>query len=91
MYSILISHRVDSLEQIPEGMVGLQLPEQKTIIFITSQGLVVPGIVQTSQEIWQLDNQQKLQSAYGFDYELYDERSYDPNNGVAEIHVSVLE
>ncbi len=90
LYTILLGHRVDSLEQIPEGMVGIHIPEQKTVIFSTPQGPVVPGIVQTWQEIWQLDNQHKLPSAYGFDYELYDERSYDPNNGIAEIHISVL-
>jgi predicted transcriptional regulator YdeE len=91
MYTLLLGHRVDSLQQIPDGMTGIQVPAQKTVIFTTPQGPVTPGIVQTWQEIWSLEDQQKLSRAYGFEYELYDERSYDQNNGVAEIHISVTE
>ena len=91
LYTILLGHRVTSLDQIPDGMTGVQVPAQKTVIFTTPQGPVTAGIVQTWQEIWNLEDQQKLSRVYGFEYELYDERSYDQNNGVAEIHISVIE
>jgi len=91
LYTILLGHRVDSLDQIPDGMIGIQVPAQKTVVFTTPQGPVTAGIVQTWQEIWALEDQQKLSRAYGFEYELYDERSYDQNNGVAEIHISVVD
>lgn len=90
-YTILIGHRVTDLNNVPNGMTGVSIPAQKRVIFTTPQGPVFPGIVATWQKIWKLEDEHTLHRAYGFEYELYDERSQDPQNGIAQIHISVVE
>ncbi|HEV2916296.1 MAG TPA: GyrI-like domain-containing protein [Candidatus Babeliales bacterium] len=87
-YTILIGMRVTSIKDIPEGLVSYHVPEQSYKIFPTKPGVVWAEVVEIWKTIWALEDQGLFHRAYKVDYELYDELSSNPNNGIAEIHIS---
>jgi predicted transcriptional regulator YdeE len=88
-YDILIGARVSSLDEVPEGMIGIHVPAEKRAVFVTEQGPQMQVVVGTWQKIWALEDQGKLNRTYQMDYELYDERSQDPAHAQVEIHIGV--
>ena len=47
---------------------------------------VVPG---AWQRIWKLEDEKKLQRIYKTDFEIYDQRSQDPQNAQADLYVGM--
>lgn len=91
-YTLLVGVRVTSLDDIPEGMVGYQVPAGKFQVFTTERGPVGHVVVKTWMDIWRLEDEGKLNRAYTdhtADYELYTEWDKDRNNEVAEIHIAI--
>ena len=58
---------------------------------IDSIGLYDIGniVFDTWQKIWDLEDQNKLDRSYSYDYELYDERSNDPVNAQVGVHIGI--
>lgn len=67
----------------PEGMMSLVIPEQG-YIKLTAKGKMPDCIANAWKEIWNLDRIRK----YGYDFEVYDQRSHDWNNAEVDIYVS---
>lgn len=88
-YSLLIGVRVTSIDNIPAGMVAKHVIGENRALFTTDQGPRTQAVVGEWQKIWKAEAQGELERSYLFDYELYDERSYDPSNAIAEIHIGV--
>lgn len=86
-YNLLIGVRVTSTENIPAGMIAKHVDAENRVLFTTDQGPRTQVVVGEWQKIWDAEIQGKLSRSYTFDYELYDERSYDPANAIAEIHI----
>lgn len=88
-YTLLVGARVASLDDIPEGLVGLEVPAGKMAVFTTEKGPLTEVTVGTWMRIWDLEDQGKLDRTYIADYEIYDERSADPANAMVEIHIGI--
>ncbi len=72
-YSCLIGVPVSSFNDLPTGMVGVEIPVQDYARF-TARGKMPEALIQTWQEIWQKDK--TLNRAYRFDFEVYDAASF---------------
>lgn len=68
----------------PEGLDGLNIPEQKIETY-TAKGQMPDCIGTVWKEIWASQKDR----AYGFDYECYDERSHNWNDAEVDVFVSV--
>jgi len=85
-YSVVIGCRVSSAEIIPDGMTAKIIPAGKYAVF-TAAGKIPESIVETWQKIWGSG----LQRTYTGDFEIYGERSADPENAEVEINIGIKE
>lgn len=88
-YNILLGARVSSVDNVPAGMVAQHVPAQKTAVFLSETGPVGQVCFELWKKIWIEEDQNKLDRAYIADYELYDERSQDPQNAQITIHIGI--
>lgn len=88
-YNLLIGARVSAVEDIPAGMLAVHVPAQKRITFTSAIGLRSDIVVNLWKKIWILEDQGKLDRNYTADYELYDERSQDPQQAQVDIHIGI--
>lgn len=86
-YTLLIGARVSSLDNVPTGLTALHVPAQKRTVFISEKGFRSSVVVDLWKKIWALEDEGKLDHSYTTDYEVYDERSQDPQNAQVEIHI----
>lgn len=82
-YTVMIGCAVDSLDAIPEGLVGKLIPAQNYAAFTCSG-----EFPKSLQEMWGKIWQTPLNRAYGADIEIYDERFYTKQQEV-EILISL--
>lgn len=84
-YTTLLGCKVESLDHIPEGMVGKTIHsgayEQFTAVGNAMEGAVYKEWV----NIWNSD----LNRAYTADFEVYGTESFDPENGKVPIFIAV--
>ena len=83
-YSLILGCRVSGVDDIPDGLVAKTIPSMKYALF-TAKGKMPHCIMQTWQEIWGLD----IDRAYKFDFEIYGDKSQNPENAEVEIYISV--
>jgi predicted transcriptional regulator YdeE len=88
-YSYLIGARVSTLDEIPEGMSALCVPPLQYAVFTTDEGKVVEQNIKTWQHIWHLEDTGQLPRSYYIDYEVWDARSHDHNNGQIDIYIGI--
>ncbi|GCE07109.1 GyrI-like domain-containing protein [Dictyobacter aurantiacus] len=89
-YTLLIGCEVSSLGDLPEGLSARVLPESGYMIYTTRTGPVASVIGQAWREIWQLGPEQLGgRRRYSADFELYDERSSDPQQTTVDIYLSI--
>ncbi|MGB3465305.1 MAG: GyrI-like domain-containing protein [Cyclobacteriaceae bacterium] len=84
-YDAVLACRVDSLEEIPDGMVGIEIKESKYRKF-TAKGNLADGIVYNQWlEIWNTD----LDRKYTADFEVFGASAQDQTNAIVDIFVAV--
>lgn len=83
-FSYFIGCEVGEKSEVPENLQSLEIPSQ-TYIKVTAKGVMTGCITEAWEEIWASDIPRK----YGFDFEVYDERSWDWNDAEVDIYVSV--
>lgn len=84
-YTTLLGCRVSSLAEIPEDMQGLKIATGNYTYF-EAKGKMEEGFVfQKWTEIWQAD----LERSYTADFEVYDQRSQDPENAFVPIYIAL--
>lgn len=88
-YNLLIGARVSSVDEIPSGMVAQHVQAQKRAIFVSELGPISYIVFDLWKKIWALEDQNKLERSYRADYELYDERSKDPQKAHVAIHIGI--
>ena len=85
-YSLIIGSEVDSLANIPAGLVGREVPAAKYAVFTSARG-AIPGIIfDVWKKIWDYKGAAR---AYQADLEVYGKESRDPNNAQIEVYVSI--
>lgn len=86
-YTTILGCKVSTLDNIPDGMVGKSFGIGNYTKF-TAAGNLMDGIIAKKwQKIWQTDNE--LNRAYTQDFEVYDDRSINPESAVIDIFVAV--
>ncbi len=84
LFSYFIGCKVDENTEKPENLDELIIPEQK-YHKETAKGQMTGCISDTWTRIWKSN----LNRKFGFDFEVYDERSFDWNNAEIDIYLSI--
>lgn len=84
-YTTIVGCKVKNLDAIPDGMTGITI-DQADYTRRTARGNILQGLVFNEwMEIWNSD----LDRAYTTDFEVYDERTQDPENAEVDIFVAL--
>ena len=84
-YTTLLGCKVENLNEIPKGMIGKEFESGKYQKFITKGDLTKGAVVQDWTKIWNSD----LERRYTADFEIYGEKSQNPENAEVEIYVAI--
>ncbi len=85
-YSLIVGSEVDSLANVPAGLVGREIPAAKYAVFTSARGSIPGIIIDVWKRIWEYKGAARL---YQTDFEVYGQESRDPNNAQVEVYVSV--
>ncbi|MBP1991101.1 effector binding domain-containing protein [Paenibacillus eucommiae] len=89
-YTILLGASVSSLANIPEGMAVTTLPAARYAVFTTAKGPMNKVVIEAWQAIWQWSAAvTDLERTFTGDFELYDERSSNPEDAQVDIYIAV--
>ncbi|MBA4745673.1 MAG: effector binding domain-containing protein [Muricauda sp.] len=83
-FSYFIGCRVDDNVETPKNLNSLKIPSQK-YQKVTARGVMTGCIIDAWNKIWNADIERK----FGFDFEVYDERSENWDDAVVDIYVSI--
>ena len=84
LYTTIIGCKVTSLEDIPSGFIGKAIPTTKYLVY-TSVGKLPESVGKTWGEIWQSD----INRSYVADFDVYGQKSVDPENAEVETYISI--
>lgn len=84
-YSFILSAEVNTLDAVPEGMVGVTIPTSRYLVF-TAEGRMPDAVNRTWKDILiYFANNRTYQRSYTADFEVYDKEC--PN--VVDVYVAV--
>ena len=70
-------------------MVLKDIPAGRYAVITTQKGPFPKVIPEAWLEIFKLEEERKLNRSYRADFELYDERALDPQNGQVDIYIGL--
>lgn len=88
-YTVLLGVRVSSLDNIAPGLVGQHVAAEKRMTFVSEIGSTQHIIFDLWKKIWTQYKKNQLDRTFKIDYELYDERSHNPEKAQMEIHIGI--
>jgi predicted transcriptional regulator YdeE len=90
-FDYLIGARVQDGSKPPTGMTLKVVPKARYAVLTTAQGPVGKVVSEAWQKIWTLEDSGGLagRRTYKADFEVYDQRSRDPNNSQVDIYIGV--
>jgi predicted transcriptional regulator YdeE len=88
-YTILIGGKVSELTSVPEGMAATIIPSATYAVFTTRKGPITEVVVEAWQNIWRWAALGERKRTFTGDFELYNERSHDPDNAQVEIYIAI--
>jgi predicted transcriptional regulator YdeE len=88
-YTFMVGAPVKAHTAVPEGMDPKLILAGKYAVITTQKGPFPKVIPQAWLEIFKLEDEGKLNRTYQTDFELYDERALDPQNGQVDIYIGV--
>lgn len=87
-YRFVLGARVRSLAQIPSGLYGVTLPAGPYEVRSTGRGPLATVGIAAWQAIW-ADRDLKARRRYAADFEVYDDRSRNPEDAVFDIYLGL--
>jgi len=84
-YTTILGCEVKNLDEIPEGMVGKKIDSGLYQKFEAKGNLMQGVVYQEWEKIWTMD----LNRAYTADFEVYDEKSQNPEDAMVEIFIAI--
>ncbi|PJZ51922.1 GyrI-like domain-containing protein [Leptospira adleri] len=87
-YRILIGAEVKDVSSVPEGMILRKIPKGSYSKFTSGNGKIAEVAVAVWQKIW-ANVELKSKRAYLADYELYDQRSSNPETAQIDVFIGV--
>lgn len=90
-YSFLIGAKVEQGSIAPPGFVLKTVPSGRYAAVTSDAGPVAKVVVAAWQRVWQMEESHTLGGAraYKVDYELYDQRSSDPQNSRVDLYIGL--
>ncbi|WP_145153255.1 zinc ribbon domain-containing protein [Paenibacillus xylanexedens] len=86
-YTILVGHEVSSDETLPEGLHDILLPPATYAVFTSRKGPMAEVVGEAWGAVWAWDKQSDR--TFTGDFELYDERSLNPESVQVDIYIAV--
>lgn len=90
-YTLFIGAKVSETSAIPAGMVVKKVLAGKYAVVTSAKGPVQNVVPQAWQQVWSLEDKSQLGGArsYKTDFELYDQRSRDPQDSQVDVYVGI--
>jgi predicted transcriptional regulator YdeE len=90
-YDFIIGMKVSRLSDVPPGMVAKKIPGGKYAVVTSAKGPVAKVVPQAWQRVYSLDDNNQLGGAraYKADFELYDQRSQNPQDSQVDLYVGL--
>lgn len=84
-YTAILGCKVSSLENIPEGMIGIEIPSGRYQKFVAKGDLTLGAVFREWLKIWDTP----LERSYRADFEVYGEKASNPRQAEVDIYVGV--
>lgn len=89
-YTYVIGTQVSSFDGQPEDLTCITIPAQNYVRFTNGPGSMPIVCIEAWQRIWQMNSEDfNGDRAYKADFEVYDERAFDPQNTILDILVGI--
>ena len=90
-YDFIIGVKVSSVSDVPPGMVAKKVPGRRYAVVASAKGPVAQVVPQAWQRVYSLDDNKQLGGAraYKADFELYDQRSQDPQDSQVDLYLGL--
>jgi predicted transcriptional regulator YdeE len=88
-YDFLIGAMVKEDSVPPPGMVLKNVPGGHFAVLTSERGPLPRVVPQAWQAIFKLEDEKKLHRAYQADFEIYDQRSQDPENAQVDLYIGI--
>jgi predicted transcriptional regulator YdeE len=90
-YDFIIGMKVSDASDVPKGMVAKKIPGGKYAVVTSEKGPVAKVVPQAWQRVYSLDDNKQLGGAraYKADFELYDQRSQNPQDSQVDLYVGL--
>jgi len=88
-YDYLIGAMVKQGTVPPPGMVAKSVPGGRYAVLTTDKGPLAKVVPQTWLAVFKLEDEKKLQRTYKVDFEIYDQRSQDPQNAQVDLYLGI--
>jgi len=90
-YDFIIGMKVSSVPDVPPGMVAKKVPKGRYAIVTSAKGPVARVVPQAWQRVYSLDDNKQLGGAraYKADFELYDQRSQNPQDSQVDLYLGL--
>ena len=84
-YTTILGCKVENLDEIPAGMVGKHIEGGEYQKFEAIGNLIHGAVYNEWEKIWGMD----LNRAYTADFEVYDEKSQNPEDAIVDIFIAL--
>jgi predicted transcriptional regulator YdeE len=90
-YAYVIGAKVSDVSTVPPGMVLKKVPKGRYAVLTSAKGQVQKIVPEAWREIWSLEDKSQLGGprAYKTDFEVYDQRSQNPQDSQVDIYVGI--
>jgi predicted transcriptional regulator YdeE len=90
-YDFIIGMKVSSVSAIPPGMVAKRVPSGRYAVVTSEKGPVAQVVPQAWQRVYSLEDSKQLGGAraYRADFELYDQRSQNPQDSQVDLYIGL--
>jgi|SRR5271167_3161296 len=90
-YDFIIGMKVSSVSDVPPGMVAKKVPKGRFAIVTSAKGPVAQVVPQTWQRVYSLEDNKQLGGAraYKADFEVYDQRSQNPQDSQVDLYIGL--
>jgi predicted transcriptional regulator YdeE len=88
-YSYLVGAMVKDGTTPPDGMVLKRIPAGKYAVFTSDKGPFAKVVSAAWRKIVQLEDEGKIKRSYHADFEVYDQRSQDPQNAQIDVYIGL--
>jgi len=90
-YDFIIGMKVSSVSAVPPGMVAKKVPKGKYAVVASAKGPAAQVVPQAWERVYSLDDNKQLGGAraYKADFEVYDQRSQDPQDSLVDLYVGL--